>query len=445
MRFLFAVGLLCAGTALGQTVRFRTTQGDIDVTLLPTSAPRTVANFLSYVNKGAYSGTFFHRLVKGFVAQGGGYRWQNTGWVDIPEDAPIVNEYNITNTRGTLAMAKLGSGPNTATIEWFFNLANNSTILGPANNGGFSVFGRINSAAGLAVLEKIEAAQIVDRGDPFAELPVVDYTSGDITEKNLIRITEIVVLQMPTIATRGIVTASNFGGFTQAAPGSYIEIYGSNLGPETARQWEGKDFTGANAPTTLDNVRVLVNGTPAYVSYVSSGQINAQLPAGIPTGGPAQIVVSNDGITSAPVQVSIQSVVPGLLAPAAFKIGETQYVVAVKQNGALVSNGTIPGIPENWAAPGEVLTFYGTGFGPLTPDNGMQSGQIAQGQTRIAATVEFKIGGQVAEALYAGLAPGLVGVYQFNVKVPEGLSGNQEFSVSVNGEAPRQSLTLPVR
>ena len=137
MRFLFAVGLLCAGTALGQTVRFRTTQGDIDVTLLPTSAPRTVANFLSYVNKGAYSGTFFHRLVKGFVAQGGGYRWQNTGWVDIPEDAPIVNEYNITNTRGTLAMAKLGSGPNTATIEWFFNLANNSTILGPANNGGF--------------------------------------------------------------------------------------------------------------------------------------------------------------------------------------------------------------------------------------------------------------------------------------------------------------------
>jgi uncharacterized protein (TIGR03437 family) len=445
MRFLLAVGLLCASAALGQTVRFRTTQGDIDITLLPTSAPRTVANFLSYVNKGAYNGTFFHRLVKGFVAQGGGFRWQDTGWVAIPEDPPIVNEYNVTNTRGTIAMAKLGSGPNTATSQWFFNLANNTTTLGPTNNGGFTVFGRINSTAGLNVLTQIEAAQIVDRGDAFAELPVVDYTSGDIGEKNLIRVIEVAVLQMPTIATRGVVTASNFGGFAQAAPGSYIEIYGSNLGPETARQWEGKDFNGASAPTTLDNVRVLVNGTPAYVSYVSAGQINAQIPAGIPTGGPAQIVVSNDGITSAPVQVSIQSVVPGLLAPAAFKVGETQFVVAVKQNGALVSNGTIPGIAEAWAAPGEVLTFYGTGFGPLTPDNGMQSGQIAQGQTRISATVEFKIGGQVAEVLYAGLAPGLVGVYQFNVKVPEGLSGNQEFSITVNGDPPRQALTLPVR
>jgi len=226
MRLLLAVGLICAGTALGQTVRFRTTQGDIDVILLPQSAPRAVANFLSYVNKGAYSNTFFHRLVKGFVAQGGGYRWQGSGWVGIPEDPPIVNEYNVPNTRGTLAMAKLGSGPNTATIEWFFNLANNTTTLGPLNNGGFTVFGRINSAAGLDVLGKVEAAQIVDRGDPFAELPVLDYTSGDIAERNLIRITEVVVLQMPTIASRGIVTASNFGGFTQAAPGSKIEIYG---------------------------------------------------------------------------------------------------------------------------------------------------------------------------------------------------------------------------
>jgi len=445
MRLLLAVGLICAGTALGQTVRFRTTQGDIDVILLPQSAPRAVANFLSYVNKGAYSNTFFHRLVKGFVAQGGGYRWQGSGWVGIPEDPPIVNEYNVPNTRGTLAMAKLGSGPNTATIEWFFNLANNTTTLGPLNNGGFTVFGRINSAAGLDVLGKVEAAQIVDRGDPFAELPVLDYTSGDIAERNLIRITEVVVLQMPTIASRGIVTASNFGGFTQAAPGSYIEIYGSNLGPETARQWEGRDFSGVNAPASLDGVRVLVNGTPAYVSYVSAGQINAQLPAGIPSGGPVQIVVNNDGTASSPVQFSVQPIAPGLLAPAAFKVGEVQYVVAVKQNGSLVSNGTVPGIPEAWAVPGEVLTLYGTGFGPLTPDSGMQSGQIAQGQTRIAAAIEVRIGGQAAEVLYAGMAPGLVGVYQLNVKVPEGLSGNQEFAVSVNGEGPRQALVLPIR
>jgi len=200
-----------------------------------------------------------------------------------------------------------------------------------------------------------------------------------------------------------------------------------------------------NAPASLDGVRVLVNGTPAYVSYVSAGQINAQLPAGIPSGGPVQIVVNNDGTASSPVQFSVQPIAPGLLAPAAFKVGEVQYVVAVKQNGSLVSNGTVPGIPEAWAVPGEVLTLYGTGFGPLTPDSGMQSGQIAQGQTRIAAAIEVRIGGQAAEVLYAGMAPGLVGVYQLNVKVPEGLSGNQEFAVSVNGEGPRQALVLPIR
>ena len=71
----FWIFLLIVLSATAQTVRFRTTQGDIDVQLFPQSAPLTVANFLNYVNKGAYNNTFFHRSVRNFIIQAGGYRW----------------------------------------------------------------------------------------------------------------------------------------------------------------------------------------------------------------------------------------------------------------------------------------------------------------------------------------------------------------------------------
>ncbi|MBC8168087.1 MAG: peptidylprolyl isomerase, partial [Bryobacteraceae bacterium] len=104
-------------TVTGPMVRFRTTQGDIDVTLLPNSAPKTVANFLNYVNRGAFNNSVFHRSVAGFIIQGGGYTWQNLTPIEIPSDPPIANEYSVSNIRGTLAMAKLPSGPDTATNQ----------------------------------------------------------------------------------------------------------------------------------------------------------------------------------------------------------------------------------------------------------------------------------------------------------------------------------------
>ncbi|MEO7649508.1 MAG: peptidylprolyl isomerase, partial [Bryobacteraceae bacterium] len=127
----------------GPTVRFNTTLGNIDVTLLTAAAPRTVANFLTYVNRGAFNNSIFHRSPPGFVIQGGGYQWQNN-LVEIPSDPPIRNEYSTSNTRGTLAMAKLGGMPNSATNQWFFNLGDNSRNLNNTN-GGYTVFGRISN------------------------------------------------------------------------------------------------------------------------------------------------------------------------------------------------------------------------------------------------------------------------------------------------------------
>jgi len=133
----------------------------------------------------------------------------------------------------------------------------------------------------------------------------------------------------------GVVSASAFGGFSNVAPGSWVEIYGSNLAPDT-RGWSGSDFKGNNAPTSLDGVSVSIGGQAAFVDYISPTQVNAQLPSNIPTGGALQLTVTNGGTTSAPVNITVDATQPGLLAPTSFKVGANQYVVALLSDGNYV-------------------------------------------------------------------------------------------------------------
>ena len=119
-----------------------------------------------------------------------------------------------------------------------------------------------------------------------------------------------------------IFTASAFGGYSEvAAPGSYVEIYGSNLAGST-RSWAAADFTGFTAPVSLDGVTVSINGAAAYVSYVSPTQVNAEIPDDAAIGS-ASVVVSYQNQASVPVTLNIASAEPGLLAPASFKVGST--------------------------------------------------------------------------------------------------------------------------
>jgi cyclophilin family peptidyl-prolyl cis-trans isomerase len=180
------------------TVRLETTQGNIEIELFDNDAPRTVANFLSYVNKGAYNNTFIHRSVPGFVIQGGGYTFTDAAGVgNVSRDPAIVNEFSRSrsNVRGTIAMAKIGGDPNSATSEWFINLADNSTVL-DNDNGGYTVFGRVK-AESMAVVDAIAALRLVNAGGAFAELPVVNYTSGNITRGNLVMVDKAA----PTVVT----------------------------------------------------------------------------------------------------------------------------------------------------------------------------------------------------------------------------------------------------
>ena len=398
----------------GPFVHFNTNLGAMDVQLLPDVAPQTVANFLRYVNKGAYNNSIFHRSVSRFIIQGGGF---GKNLASIPADAPVVNEFKISNTRGTIAMAKVDGDPNSATNQWFFNLNNNAATL-DGQNGGFTAFGRIVSKSSLDVMDKIAAVPIATGvlADPFGEIPLQNYTGGSVQESNLIMVTSITQMdtpQAPAISDNGVITAGGFGGFQSAAPGSFIEIYGSNLSGEISRGWETRDFIANNAPTSLEGVSVTVNGRATFVNYVSPTQVNVQLPAGVPTGGAVPVIVTTNGQASAPVMIPIKTQSAGILAPASFKVGDKQFAAAAHAGGSFVS-ATAP------AVPGETLVFYGIGFGLVNPASVPIAGRVINIPNTLASRVEFKFGGVAGQVAFAGLVQGLVGVYQFNVVVPAG-------------------------
>jgi cyclophilin family peptidyl-prolyl cis-trans isomerase len=128
-----------------------TDPGFVEIELFDTVAPETVANFLNYVNAGDYDGTFIHRNVPDFILQMGGFIFDPAqgdffaeGTTHIPTDPPVINEFGMSNLRGTIAMAKLGGDPDSATSEFFFNLADNSENL-DNQNGGFTVFAQVIS------------------------------------------------------------------------------------------------------------------------------------------------------------------------------------------------------------------------------------------------------------------------------------------------------------
>ncbi len=153
-------------------VVMKTSEGTIEITLDPEHAPKTTANFLHYVDEKFYDGTIFHRVVRGFVAQGGGMTPDGN---EKPTDAPIPDEANngLHNTRGTISMARTDD-PNSATSQFFLNFVDNST--GKLDPGGFSpdgyaVFGKITK--GLDVLDKIEALAGPGDGPPTKQILII--------------------------------------------------------------------------------------------------------------------------------------------------------------------------------------------------------------------------------------------------------------------------------
>lgn len=180
-RFNWIVSLiLCCfwagNSAAGTIVRIATSVGDYSIELFDQEAPITVENFLSYVRNGDYNQTYFHRVVDDFVVQGGGYRFELfVGPIDVASKEPIKNEFGASNSVGTVAMAKFDGNPDSATNQWFVNVADNSGNL-DTSNGGFTVFGTV-LGDGLQVVKAIDSLPFVNLGDkaPSASFRTENY------------------------------------------------------------------------------------------------------------------------------------------------------------------------------------------------------------------------------------------------------------------------------
>jgi peptidyl-prolyl cis-trans isomerase A (cyclophilin A) len=150
-------------------VRLKTSSGDIVIELNAEKAPVTVENFLGYVKKKHYDGTVFHRVINGFMIQGGGFKIVDGNLVQQETGKGIVNESNngLKNDRGTIAMART-SDPNSATAQFFINVVDNDMLNFP-NNSGYAVFGKV--IKGMDVVDKIKA--VATQG---ADVPVEPIT-----------------------------------------------------------------------------------------------------------------------------------------------------------------------------------------------------------------------------------------------------------------------------
>jgi len=184
--------------SLAPTARFSTVLGNIDVALDTVNTPKNAANFLTYANGGAYDFTYIHRNIPNFVIQGGGFRASltddtSTGLTETPTNPSVQNEFHTSNTRGTIAFAKIpatdqfgnpipGGGPDSATDQWFFNLGDNRGTSPNGldfQNGGFTVFGTVKNAGGLAVMDAIAGLTVKDLSALVNSNPSV---AGNMTE-----------------------------------------------------------------------------------------------------------------------------------------------------------------------------------------------------------------------------------------------------------------------
>jgi MYXO-CTERM domain-containing protein len=226
-----------SATSQATIVQFQTVLGDFEVNLYDESTPETVANFLAYVEAGDYTNTFMHRSVPGFVLQGGGFGYnpESSQFVTIESNPPVQNEPVWSNQRGTIAMAKKSTGPNTGTNQWFFNLADNSHNL-DRQNAGFTAFGEV-TGNGMAI---IDAMAKLPRGDfspkallnnpAFTEVPVRDYSQDDLNDKLLPTEDNIVLIQNIVVLDAAVDTAANLAPTPTTRDDSKPDSGNSNSG-----------------------------------------------------------------------------------------------------------------------------------------------------------------------------------------------------------------------
>jgi uncharacterized protein (TIGR03437 family) len=228
----------------------------------------------------------------------------------------------------------------------------------------------------------------------------------------------------PTVGRSGVLHAffPQVGG--PVAPGTLVEILGQNLAASEAT-------ATFPAPDTLNGVTVLISGRPAPLLFVSPTQINAQVPFGLAPETPHTVLVATGAALAMPQPLPLNAVQPGIASEA------DAVAVALRADGTAISG-------QNPARPGELVSLFLAGLGPTEPQVAAGAVSPEDPPARVTNPVTARVGGREAAVSFAGLAPGLVGVYRVTIEVPgETAAGLHEVTIEQGGIVSN-AVRLPV-
>lgn len=250
--------------------------------------------------------------------------------------------------------------------------------------------------------------------------------------------------QAPNVFDNGVVNGASFTPFGKpghpTAPGSIVSIFGTNFASSLSQA------STIPLATSLGGVSVTFNDLPAPLYVVTSGQINAQLPAAL-TGSTATIVVANGSGSSAPKTIQIAQFSPAIFTANLQGTGQAIVVFALDPTKfAAMPSVQFPNAKP--ATAGDFLTIYANGLGPVMP--AVPDGNAAPDTPPLAATTTplvVTLGGKPCQVLFSGLVPLLVGLYQINIQVPSGVSTGAAvpLQISMGGVTSSDQVTIAVQ
>lgn len=368
-------------------IRLTTVLGDIDIGLYDQRTPITVANFLHYIDEGRYLSNdpttnepaplFFHRSVPGFVIQSGGF----LGTVNPSDPAhiqatqvlafdPIQNEPGISNTRGTIAMAKLSDQPDSATSQWYLNLVDNTFL--DSDNGGFTVFGRV-FGDGMTVADAIAAVPRYNFGSPFDTVPLRNYTSPNlITPDNLI-----------TIPGISYISSLSFSAMSDHPGLATVKVSGTNLfvTPKAAGSAQitvtATDIDGASVSQMFV---VTMSSYPMHLANISTRVVVGTNDAAL-IGG---FIIRGD----APKRVVIRAIGPSLADAGLMNVLADPTLEVHDGSGALLASN------NNWQDAANQQEIADLGLAPTNPNESALLVTLPSSPDAVAYTaVIYGVGG----------------------------------------------------
>lgn len=326
--------------------------------------------------------------------------------------------------RGTAAWYAMGTSVNTSNNWWHSGRLDGSATYSIRTGDGFTYVIFLNATG-----NRDDLYNDLDRGYWDARARVTTWPTTDLFP-DFPDTAASTFAATPSIEAReGVVNGATF--LRGTVSGSWFTIFGSNLAPGT-RSWTERDIVNGALPQSLDNVGVTVDGRPAYVYFISPGQINAQAPEGL-TAGWRRVEVTRNGIASNTVMARTVATAPGALT---YSLGGRTFAVATNAAGTVLGDPSLAsGIVT--CAPGEPIVVYTTGLA-TSP-----AGTATPSQSPLS-NVTATISGRAAAIAFAGLiSPGL---FQINLTVPPGLAaGDHELLITAGANRSPRGVVVYVR